>query len=117
MKLKTEKRVDELMKKLQEKDEECQLLKQENKIKYDEVGNLTKKFELSDSRNKELEAKITEYTQKATSTTKEVADLNKTVSNLRSELGDAMHMKMIFYRIYLPKKPSLLKNAINLTMI
>ncbi len=93
MKLKTEKRVDELMKKLQEKDEECQLLKQENKIKCDEVENLTKKLELSDNHNKELEAKITEYTQKATSKTKEIADLNKTVSNLRSELGDAMHMK------------------------
>lgn len=93
MKLETEKRVDELMKKLQEKYEECQLLKQENKIKHDEVENLTKKLELSDNHNKELEAKITEYTQKATSTTKEVADLNKTVSNLRSELGDAMHMK------------------------
>lgn len=93
MKIEHQKKIDELMKQLNDKDEEFRVFKLENKMDHKEVESLNKKLATRDSRISELESKISHFTDLTTTSSKEVSELNKTITSLRNELNDAIHMK------------------------
>ncbi|KAL6451931.1 ATG11 Autophagy-related protein 11 [Candida maltosa Xu316] len=89
----SKKTIDDLNEKLNAKEEEFRTYKLDNKLDQKEVEALNKKLATRDNQISELELKVLNFTELTTSSSKEVSNLNQTITTLRSELNDAMHMK------------------------